>query len=121
MIKIVEDSLPNFRGDACMVYNDETGEFFVVSTITEDISPHSYGSVETLAFRCDEYGIIHDWADVAGGGEMTRDDVLEQLASGDLYDWYSEDESYAFHEGDSVSDEDDDSGWFYSDDDGYEV
>lgn len=120
MIKIVEDSLPNFRGDACMVYDDETGEFFVVSTITDDLNPNAYGEIETLAFRCDEYGIIHDWADVAGGADMTRDDVLEQLASGDLYDWSSDEESYEFHENGSVfdfSDEDDDSGWPYPDED----
>lgn len=118
MIKIVEESLPNYLGDACMVYDDETGDFFVVSTITEDINPHAYGSIETLAFRCDEYGIIHDWADVAGGGGMNRDEVLQQLAEGNLYDWDTEDDSYFEHEGiDYLFSDEEDSGWPYPDQD----
>lgn len=102
-IIIVEDLLEGFRGDACLV-KDGHGNYFVVSTITREQFPHAYGDIETLAFRANEDGTVSSWADVAGGGDMTRSDVLAQISSGDLYEWESEDDSYLFHDPDYLED-----------------
>lgn len=78
-INIVEDNLPGFRGQACLVQNEETREFFVVSTVIPHISEYD-GDFETLAFRSDEEGNITDWLEVAGGRNMTTSEVIEALS-----------------------------------------
>lgn len=81
-LTIIEDSLEGFRGDACLVMDAE-GNFFVVSTVTKAQFAHAYGAIETLAFLADEEGSIVNWTEVAGGGDMSREDVLAQLEEGD--------------------------------------
>lgn len=96
-VTIVEEFLDGFRGDACLV-RDHHGNYFVVSTVSRAEFEHSYGAIETLAFRSNAEGVVDNWMDVAGGGDMTRDEVIVLIAEGDLNDWDSEDDSFFQHE-----------------------
>lgn len=90
---IVAENLAGFRGDSCLVQDEDTGEYFLVSTVTKADFADTAGEVDTFAFRADADGNVFDWDDVAGGADMTRDDVIAILASGELYDWASEGDS----------------------------
>lgn len=84
-ITIVQE-LEGFRGDACLV-RDQDDNYFVVSTISRDEYPHAFGDTETMAFSSDQHGNVLDWMEVAGGGNMSRDDVIGCLSRGEAYDW----------------------------------
>ena len=80
---IVDDNLEGFRGRACLVLCEETDDYFVISTITDH---GAYGEMQSMAFKADEDGNVVDWLEVAGGGNMTREDVLEYLSNCELED-----------------------------------
>lgn len=80
---MVDEDVEGFRGRACLVRCEETGDFFVVSTITDH---GAYGETQTMAFKADEDGNILDWLEVAGGGNMSREDVLEYMTHCELDD-----------------------------------
>lgn len=91
MITLIEDQLDTLNGEACLVKDDDDN-YFVVSTLSQD----------TMAFRADPEGRIRDWLEVAGGENMTREEVFDCLARGDWQDqdgepgfdreWYSEED-----------------------------
>lgn len=112
-VRIIEDQLDGFRGDACLVV-DDNGNYFVVSTITRAMFPHAYGDIETLAFRANEDGTVDEWMDVAGGGDMTRADVIAQIEAGDLNLWASDDDSYYDHDPDYLFEGDEEDPEFWS-------
>lgn len=85
-VNLIEDNLPGFRGQACLVQNEETEEFFVISTVTPHSSEYD-GDFETLAFRADADGSIIDWMEVAGGRNMSTADVIGCLVDGDLFSY----------------------------------
>src|ERR1700751_6053316 len=92
-ITIIEDDLEGFEGSACLVM-DEEGRCFVVSTITKAHFAHASNAVETFAFPADEEGNVTDWMEVAGGGGMTRNDVIAQIEAGDITYWESPDDEF---------------------------
>lgn len=82
-ITVVEDDLDGYRGAACLV-TDQDGNFYVISTITREQYAHTYGDFETMAFRSNAEGKITQWDQVCGGGDLTRQDVLDMLANDDV-------------------------------------
>jgi hypothetical protein len=89
-VEIIADNLPNWNGHACVVkatYNHpEDTAYFVVSTITASHIP-GITMDETMAFRSDEKGNVASWGEVAGGRGATREMVIEQIKTNQLYDW----------------------------------
>lgn len=110
-IHIVEDSLPKYTVECCLVFDDETGEFYVVASYEDD--------QEVLAYPSDEFGNVLNWAEVAGGVNMSIEDVLDQLSSGDIYDWYDDEEylDFSFYLDENEEYEHDVDSWYYSDKD----
>lgn len=82
-ITVVEDDLDGYRGTACLV-TDQDGNFYVISTITREQYAHTYGDFETMAFHANAEGKIIEWDQVCGGGDLTRQDVLDMLTIGDV-------------------------------------
>lgn len=89
-ITILEEDLDGYRGAACLV-TDQEGNFFVISTITRGQYAHTYGDFETMAFRSNADGKVTRWDEVCGGGDLTRQDVLDMLTLGEVDndDWTS--------------------------------
>ena len=58
----------------CLIELDE--KFYAVSSIS--CAP-DHGGPETLVFRAHQNGEITDWADVAGGRNLSREETIAQL------------------------------------------
>lgn len=84
--------LEGFRGEACLVQDEETQRFFVVSSVdtstmfagmsamfgSGDIFS-SIGGPETLVFPADKDGNVTDWGEVTGGRGVSREAAIRDL------------------------------------------
>lgn len=73
--------LKDFRGKACLVQDEPTGEYFVVSSVLFDASivPLMGAAGETLVFRANSEGDVTDWMEVAGGKNQSREYAMASL------------------------------------------
>ena len=65
-------------GKACLVKIGD--KHYFVSSIP---AAPDHGGPETLAFACDDNGVVEDWADLAGGRGMSREETISQLEEGE--------------------------------------
>jgi hypothetical protein len=73
--------LDGFRGDACLVQDEETKRYFVVSSVdtSKMFGFMTDGGFETLVFAADKDGTVTDWSDVAGGRGLSRIEAIADL------------------------------------------
>jgi len=82
--------LQGFRGQACLVQDEETQRFFVVSSVDPRDMMAGLGGLigsldmfgpETLVFPAHEDGSVTDWGEVAGGRGTSRIQAIAELTT----------------------------------------
>lgn len=80
--------LEGFRGEACLVQDEETQRFFVVSSVDPSATMPmlaafggGIGGPETLVFPADKDGEVTDWGEVAGGRGTSRIQAIAELTT----------------------------------------
>jgi len=87
-MKIVKGVVSQGTGDKTLMYDEETGQYFLVSSVEQP--------KETLIFKSDEYGSFVSYSEVWGTYSIDHDDVVKLLVTGRLTKdyFYNMEETY---------------------------